>query len=258
MGNKTIFSILFLFFLLLSCEKLKSQTFSNDGINDVNRLNLESKRNNIIFEFRGLKWNTPKSEIIKKEGKPEEEENVAYYFVYTDPEKYRETIIRYYNKNIIDSVNANILEYTFIDNKLMKTAYIINLPNTEEIHRVKNKNYSSLYMGEKEIFNLFYFLRSKLNELYILLEDKNAEWFFKSYKDKNEKLILSGVPIETRFGAQKTDINICLLPFNSSSIGLDTLWIKIEYEYSEYNAIKWKIMDEEKLKSEMLRKKGGL
>jgi hypothetical protein len=240
MKNKIIFSVIFIFFLLLSCEKVKSQTPSNED-----RTNLEIKRNNIIFEFRGFKWNSHKDEIIVNEGIPKE--RIDGYIVYGDQVSTRETTITYYNKNILNTINANKLEYTFIDNKLMKASYNINLLNPEEIKR----NFDSIKdndvfpMEKKEVIELFYFLRSKLNELYILLDDMNGEYFLRIYNDKND-LPFFNAPCETKFGAQQTDIEISLIPLERNN----TFWIKISYEYSRYYALHSQIYDEEKLKYE--------
>ena len=216
-----------LFLLLFSCDRIKPQT--SDDINN----DLEIERNLINFEFRGFGWNTLKEEIIKKEGIPKDRFDGTIF--YGNIENTRRTGITYFNKIILYTINANKLEYEFIDNKLMRARYVINLANSDEIERNfdNDKNNDFHYLQKDEAIELFDLLCTKLNEKYIQLEADA----FSAYINKNV----------LRFGAKETEIEISLHPLSRD---IDTFWISIDYEYTNYRILKKQLYDDDKLRFE--------
>lgn len=254
MNIKRIISILLFLMLTISCYKSKETVQAEENNSEINNYEKERQRNSIEFEFRGFKWNTRKDEIIKSEGIPKEK--LDGYKFSGDIINTRETTITYYNIHIINNIYANQLEYTFIDDKLMKAEYKINLANRDELYRnyddIKDNDYFDL--TKAEIFKLFYELRAKLNELYVLLNDLNANYANEYNKRTNEYLqpLPSGAPIETTYGAKQTEINISLWNLSQK----DTFWVSIDYEYSYYSALKGQIYDEVQL--EIPKQRNGL
>jgi hypothetical protein len=206
------------------------------------------------FEFRGFKWNTLKDDVINKEGIPKEE--IDGYIFYRDITNTRETSIKYYNKYILSNIKVNSLEYIFIDNKLLRTQYSINLLNKDDIiNNFDGTKITYKFINRKNMIEMFFRIKNELKVLYVLTYENDSEENY--YKNNVDKLNFSSFSpgLESRFSHRNsgTIIEIRLWQMSRDN----NFWISIDYESPSYSSLHRLLYDNDKNKWEK-ENSGGL